>query len=353
MVDNGVMRAVLTLCAAWFLCLPAAHAQMGETDAAYQDKIRLRNGDVITGNLKELDRGKLRFRTRTMDTIYINWVDIETIDADKYVRVEKADGTYVYGIVGPSEKKNTLEIRDGGSVVEVPILSVSNIQPIRKRRSFLRRLEGSVSAGIDYKKASDVLLINLSSNVRYREQKYEIEGVAKWNETSRTEENNSSRAELTGNYTRFLQNRWFWRGSLGFERNEELGIDLRALITATAGNYLLETPTLRWEVNGGLAQNSEKRIDGTDVTSTEGLIRTSLDIFKLSVPITTLSANIAVFPSITESDRVRMNSDITLRNEIIRDLFWDLSLYATYDSKPIEGAAQDDWGIVTSIGATF
>jgi len=40
----------------------SALAQL-EDDAAYTDRVHLHNGDVITGNMKELDRGKLRFKT--------------------------------------------------------------------------------------------------------------------------------------------------------------------------------------------------------------------------------------------------------------------------------------------------
>jgi putative salt-induced outer membrane protein YdiY len=50
---------------------------------------------------------------------------------------------------------------------------------------------------------------------------------------------------------------------------------------------------------------------------------------------------------------MRVNTDITLRNEIIRSVFWDLSFYTRYDNRPPEGASREDYGIVTSIGASF
>lgn len=318
----------------------------------YTDRIHLKNGDVITGNMKELDRGKLRLKTHTMDTVFINWVDIESIDSDKYLRIEKADGSFNYGAIKQSDLDSGLIVEDHGQQTEVPILTVSSIQPIRVNQSFWRQLEGDVSAGIDYKTASDVLLINLSSNLRFKQQKYELAFGANWNETSRTEDNNSSRADLTGSYTRFLRKRWFWKGSVGLERNEELGLNLRELVGASAGRYLVQTPTLRFELNAGLAGNWEEREDGRS-QSVEGLIRSSLDIFKHTLPITRLSANLSVFPGITESDRIRANVDIGLRNELIRSVFWDLTVFASYDNRPPEGAAKDDYGIVTSIGASF
>ena len=328
---------------------------IAETDnlESYTDKLHLKNGDTITGDLKQLDRGKLRFKTLTMDTVYINWIDIESIDSNKYLRIERTDGTFNYGVIKKSDLTDNLVILDRDQEVEVPILVVASIQPIRVKESFWRRLEGDVSGGIDYGKASDILLINLSSGLRFREEKYELAFVANWNETSRTENNNSSRADISSTYTRFLRNRWFWKASGGFERNQELGIDLRTLVGASTGRYLVQRPTVRFELNAGLAGNWENRTDNTTTTSVEGMLRSSLDIFKLSLPVTRLSVNVNVFPGITESGRLRVNTNISLRNEIVRDLFWDLTFYSTYDNKPAQGAESEDFGIVTSIGASF
>ena len=329
-----------------------ASAQLDDL-SAYTDRIHLRNGDVITGNIKELDRGKLRLKTLTMDTVLVNWVDVESVESDKYLRIEKADGSFSNGTIKKSDMAKKLVVEDRGQEVEVPILAVSSIQPIRVRQSFWRRLEGDLSFGIDYKKASDILLVNLSSNVRFKEEKYEVAVSANWNETSRTEDNDSSRADLSTTYTRFLKDRWFWKASGGFERNEELGLNLRTLVGATAGKYLVQSPTLRFELNAGLAQNWENRTDGTSIASTEGLIRSSLDIFKHTLPVTRLSASINVFPGLTESGRMRVNTNVSLRNEIVRSLFWDLSIYHTFDNRPPDDAAEEDYGIVTSIGASF
>jgi len=329
----------------------SARAQLDDS-GQYTDRIFLKNGDVITGNIKQLDRGKLRFKTLTMDTVFINWVDIESIDSVKYLRIEQVDGTFNNGVIQKADLSAELVIEDHGQQVEVPILAVSTIQPIRVKQSFWRRLEGDFSAGIDFKTASEILLINLSSNLRFREEKYELSFSANWNETSHTETNNSSRADISGTYSKFLKNRWFWQGLAGLERNEELGLNKRILAGATAGRYLIQSPTLRIELNAGLVGNWEDREDGTS-QSAEGLISSSLEIFKHTLPVTRISANINIFPGITESGRMRVNTNISLRNEVVRSVFWDLTFFSNFDNRPPEGSSEEDYGIVTSIGATF
>ena len=354
MTDTRWRQRLVRVAIAFACCLGSsiANAQL-ESDAAYTDRVHLKNGDVITGNIKELDRGKLRLKTRTMDTVFVNWVDVESLETDKHLRVQRSDGTFNYGLVAPSEAGGELVIRQNGGNVNVPTLGIAAIQPIRERDAFWRRIEGDVSTGIDYKKASDILTVNLSSNFRFREPKYEIDVGANWNETTRTDDQDSSRADLTTTYTRLLRNRWFWKASAGLERNQELGIDLRGLIGGTAGRYLFESPTTRFELNAGLAGNRENRTDNNVTTSVEGLISSSVDIFKHTLPVTRLSGNVSVFPGITESGRMRVNATLSLRNEIIRSLFWDLAMYGTWDNKPPDGAASEDYGIITSLGASF
>jgi putative salt-induced outer membrane protein YdiY len=319
----------------------------------YDDKIYLKNGDRITGNIKELDRGKLRVKTITMDTIYLNWVDVESVESNTYLRIARTDGTFTYGRVQKSDMTENLRIFDSGQTTQVPAAEIASMKPIRVDESFWHRIEGDVSAGIDFKSASDILLVNVASNLRLREEKYELSFGLNWNETSRTEDNDSSRADLSGDYTRLLEDRWFWKASAGLERNQELGIDLRTIISGTAGKYFIQTSTMRFEVNVGLAASLEDRTDGTKQDGVEGLIRSSFDIFRLNIPMTRLTANINLFPGITESGRIRINTDITLRNEIVRDFFWDLSFYSSYDNQPAEGFVSEDYGIITSLGATF
>ena len=94
MFARDVPKKILTLFALITILtgiVQTASAEL-EDEGSYKDRIHLKNGDVITGDIKELDRGKLRFKTRTMDTVFINWVDIDSIESDKYLRFERVDG---------------------------------------------------------------------------------------------------------------------------------------------------------------------------------------------------------------------------------------------------------------------
>lgn len=346
----------LLLLMGWMAALSVPNYALAATDIdadSYTDILYLTNGDRITGNIKELDRGKLRIKTHTMDTVYINWVDIKSIESEKYLRIAKTDGSYEYGRLQQSERDGALGVFRDGEGIDVLVKQVAALRPLRVNESFWARLEGDVRAGVDYKKATDIVTANLASNIRLREENYEIGFGFDYNETRRTEFDDAVRAQLFGDYTRLKDNRWFWKAGGTLEKNDGLGLKLRTLASGSVGRYLVQTSTVRWEINGGVAGNAEEDVNGTSIVSAEGLLSSSFDIFILSVPITRLTASVNLFPSITEKGRFRSNSNLTLRKELVPDVFWDLQFYTTQDNKVAEGTEERDYGVISSIGATF
>ena len=43
-----------------------------------------------------------------------------------------------------------------------------------------------------------------------------------------------------------------------------------------------------------------------------------------------------------------------MRRELVKDFYFNLTLFDSFDSEiPVEGAEENDWGVITSIGWTF
>jgi putative salt-induced outer membrane protein YdiY len=288
-----------------------------------------------------------------MNTVYLHWVDVQSVDSTTYLRVEVTDGSIKYGRLQKADKVASVRVFDGKESSEIPALQIAGLHPLRVDKTFLQKLEGDISAGVDYRQASKILLANVASSLRLREEQHEIELGLNWNQTQRNEGNNNSRADLSGEYTRILEDRYFWTAIGAFERNEELGLDLRSLLGGTGGRSLVQTDKTHFRVDGGLAISSENRTGGKTQDSLEGVIRSSFDYFILSTPMTRLSADVSIFPGITESGRIRVNTNVKLRNEFVTDFFWDLSFYSNYDNQPPKGADETDYGVVTSLGAAF
>ncbi|MEE4110148.1 MAG: hypothetical protein V2I24_12410, partial [Halieaceae bacterium] len=94
--------------------------------------------------------------------------------------------------------------------------------------------------------------------------------------------------------------------------------------------------------------------DGLTQESLEAVVFAQLARWRFDSPQLDLTVDGQVYPSLTESGRVRADSSATLRWELIGDLFWNVSAWGSYDSAAVdEEAGEFDWGITTGVGWSF
>ena len=222
-------------------------------------------------------------------------------------------------------------------------------------RSFRDALTGSMSFGYSFTKASDVAQLNLGFRVRHRTliRSFSIEGSTINTDDEATE--TTQRSDLRLSTTRFRSDRWFNGYLIGFESNDELGLKLRSSINASIGRFLRQDNTSEFAMLGGLVASNESLSNDVDSQGNlEGLIGLEYAKYSFNDPNIDMSLKLGVYPSFTDSGRVRGQLDATVRWELISDLFWDLTFYETYDNKPPSGSeSTTDYGVVTSLGWSF
>lgn len=322
------------------------------------DVVVLVNGDRITGEVQEMSYGQLKYKTDHMGTIYIEWDKVRSLTTKQVLQVEMLDGARKFG-TAPDEGAAPAALRlippeaGGGAVpVDVRMSDVVRIGTL-EQGGLYQRLDGSVSFGFNYTQATDIAQSNFAGNVGSRNFKRKWDVALDWNTSSESGGPSSERASLTGTLERFLPDRYYYEGALGFAQNDELGLDLRSILSGTFGRYLVQRRDREWRAGAGLAVSREERADGETVDSIELPLTTGFRMFRLDSPKTDISIGLTILPSLTESGRVRGEASINARHEIIHDLFFEVALYDSYDNRPPEGAEENDWNIVTSLGYTF
>jgi hypothetical protein len=325
-------------------------------EAARTDVVYLTNGDRLTCSVKQLDRGRLRVTTDHMGVVHIDWTHIAAIEASKTYRVELTDGSDHLGELEPAEEAGVLAVRSADGVVEVPVDTVIRMTEIK--RGFLRRIDGAIDVGFNYKKANNDVNYTIGAQAVYRTRRFETEFTYDSVLSDRDNADRSFRGVFEGTYTHFLKNRWFISALGGLEENQQLGLDLRARFGGTGGRSIIQTDHSTLAVSGGLTSNRERYVtELEDQTSLEGLAVLSYDYFIHGDLGADFSSSLALLPSLTESGRYRVEFDFRYRHEIVLDLFLSLSGWYSYDSQaPIAGdftTSQDDFGLVTSIGWLF
>ncbi|MEJ2133312.1 MAG: DUF481 domain-containing protein, partial [Gammaproteobacteria bacterium] len=266
--------------------------------------------------------------------------------------VELSSGRRVYGELRAPQNAKTLNVAAGTLEQFVSILDVVRMEPIEE--SFLTRLDGSLDVGYSFTQSSGVTQINLGTQLNYRTRKAETNLNFAGIVTTQSDGDDTRRWSVDTMHRRFAPNRWFTSYYNTLEGNEELGIDLRALFGAGRGRYLMQTNRAQVSIAAGFAVTREQTKGGADdQTNLEGLLTADASLFRYDTPKTDITTRLSIFPSVTDTGRVRSILDIQLRRELIEDFFWALTFFDTYDSRPPTDASENDYGIVTSLGYTF
>lgn len=323
------------------------------------DVIWLANGDRITGEIEQLERGKLRLGTDSIGVILIEWDEISRIESDFEFQFERSDGTRVTGTVSDAPEQKTITLTNQDETVALAHDKVIRIAQIES--SFWNRVQGSLSFGYSFTKASNVAQGNLGFRATHRTEKRSFSLDGSTIITSDQNSEGTQRSNLEFAMTRFRPNRWFNNFLIGFESNDELGLDLRSSIGAGFGRYLIQSNISELALMGGvigtvesLQQDPLTPTTSSSQESLEGMVGLNYSRYVYDHPAVDLSARLSAFPSFTESGRTRAQLDLSLRWEVVSDLFWDLSYYNSYDSDPPSASqSTSDYGVVTSIGYSF
>jgi len=316
------------------------------------DVITLYNGDRLTGEIQSLLGGRLAVGTDAMGTLRIEWQEVASIESAYNYEVRLASGERLFGTVRPGALPGNVQIRD---VFGEQDLNWSEIVELRAlEEDTLDRLDIYVSANYAFTKASGVTQTELRANVAYEDRRAQNSLTTRLTVADTDEESStSSRVSLSRRV--WSDRQGVFRALFGgHESNDELGLDYRLTFGGGLGRFLLDTNNQTFAGVAGLQILNERSVEGDVQESLEAVIYAQFARWRFDSPQLDLKLDATIFPSLTESGRLRADTNATLRWELYNDLFWDLSTWGSYDNRSVDEAAGEfDWGITTGVGWDF
>jgi hypothetical protein len=323
---------------------------------AFADKtdiVTLINGNAVTGEIKALEFGTLRYATDSMGTVSIDWEDIVSVTSVQDLQIEITDGSSYFGSLLKSGDQFTVQVKTASREVSLPANEIVRITPIETSEKFWHRLDGSFSFGFQSQKSSDITTSNMAADVRYRARTYLVGLKVYSTITDQAVEDTSERHNIETNYQRFLNNRWFTDWFTGWEKSDELGISGRTSVGGAVGRYLVQNNRNQFSLTAGLQATRSSFIGADESTSeAEGRIEARY-LYRSLIPESSLIFTTKIYPLIEDMSRYRAETDISFRREFFSDLYWDLTVGHSYISHPPTGGSSTDHNITTSIGYSF
>jgi hypothetical protein len=337
--------------AAWLLSsiLIAAHAH------AATDVVTLKNGDHLTGEIKSVDRGILRFDPDYSDAIDITWEHVATLVSATNFEVTLDSGERLFGTLGDGAEVAAINVATlDDQRRALPILTVVRMNPIEGR--IIERIEMSVDIGYSLAKANEAEQSSLGYDFRYRDELRLLSLTADSSTTHDENDPPSTRVNTSLSWRRFLEGREWDPVVIGqVERNDELGINRRITTGGGMSRWITDTNTNRLSFFGGAVYGREEADGAVDSDgSVEAVVGLTAEWFRYDEPELDVSMNFSVYERLTGESKTRGNLDVDFRWELFSDSFWGFNIYYSFDTHPESAtASKKDYGVVTSLGWDF
>ena len=226
------------------------------TENSLADEVRLKNGDKLTGQIVRMQENKLILKTTYAGEISIIWQEVAGIQTDGSVKIVLTDETTLEGTTEVAEdgkmKLNTdkLETPSTFSLADVKAVNPEPVKTVRVNA----RANGSVTNERGNTN-SDNYYFDGEFEARTKKNRYTVGG-----ELSQEKADNVTTSQnwlAYGNYSHFLNEKWFLYVNTLFEHDEFKDLNLRSTLGAGAGYQFFETPLLNLSISAGLSKVDE------------------------------------------------------------------------------------------------
>ena len=316
---------------------------------AQHDSLVLKNGDVIEGTIKSMDKGVVIIGTDYSKSDFtIKWSGVKEIYSKSVFLVNLSDGRKMNGLLQstPGGQKITI-LGANDQKMETSLIDIVYLKGLKS--GFWSRVKASIDAGLSFSKANNLQQTTVNSSIGYTADKWLLDVYYTMVQSSQENVETTKRIDAGVSYKYSLPKDWFLAASATFLANTEQALKLRSIGKGGAGNYLVHTNTSYWALSGGLSFNNESFTNGTEGrNSLEAYAGSELNLF--DVGDLSLYNSIYVYPSLTESGRWRTDFKIDLKYSLPLDFYIKSGLSFNYDNKPAVPGNETDYVLFFTVG---
>jgi hypothetical protein len=334
----GIFSVLLLLC----------RADPGEA-AIKTDVVELRNGDRITCEIRKLERGKLTVKTDGLGTISIEWDDVAQVASKATYDVELESGQRMFGSLERSDPA-TVDVITLSGPERLTLASIVRISPLGG--NLWSRLDGNLDAGFSFTQANVQTQWSFNSDVYYRSRRWLSHVGADSALTTSEDADRQTRNTLTFRSQRFLSPRWSGLGFAQFQQNEELSLQLRAVMGGGVERVLVQSNRTVLAMVGGAAFTREQYLGADEENVAEAAAGVTWDVFTFDGRSTNLDVTLLSFYALNRP-RARFELDSSFKSDIVGDLYWSINLFESYNSDPPDAGKSSDFGVSAAIGWSF
>jgi hypothetical protein len=312
------------------------------------DSLIFKNGNVMVGEIKSMDRGIVIVKTDYSEKDFeVEWEDLKKIYTQTQFLVTLSNGMKYYGKLTTNDDLKVQILTKTNNTYQSRIEDIVFLTPVEDR--FIDRLSASIDIGFDMTKSQNLRSLSSRSSIAYQANKWSTDATFNNLRSRQNDAEDIIRTEAELNYRHILPKRFYVITTISSLSNSEQKLDLRMNAQLGLGKYMVRTNRSYWGAKLGINRNIERYSgDAVDRDSWEGYLGTELnlyDIGDLNLLIITMA-----YPSITDKGRWRSDSKFDLKYDLPFDFYVKTGFSLNYDNRPVEGASKTDYILQTGFG---
>lgn len=318
-----------------------------------KDTLFFYNKTKVVGELLQIKLGRIEFDADNIGVVKIKNTKVESIHAtSRSFRIETLQGEELEGYLMRSDKPGIVTVNAIVESRDVPIENIINL--IYYGQTLKSRFAGNISAGYTYTKSSRIGRLNSDGLFKYNTSKGQTRVSGDMIITYDSVKTYTERANLSFGHEHNIGALWSAVAILKYQKNLELGLQRRWQEAFGIGKEFLINKNQQALAMAGVAFNQEINIEGVELSSTEAMFQANYDLFSFANPNLSLSFVESVFASLTETNRIRFDGNISIDYEIISDFSINFQFYHNYDSRsPSTHEPNIDYGFVAGLRYEF
>lgn len=319
--------------------------------AAQNDTLWVKNGNVLYGEIKELNSGVLTMETPYSDDDFsIDYDNVTKLVLERRCIIILVGGERLFGFLRSQEEGKVTVYSTEGTRTGLDLNNVTTIKVIKKK--WIKRISGYIDVGFNLTKANNQRQLNIDGGVSYNGFKWFTNAKISSLFANQDNVELTERTSIDIQVNRLVSDKWYILASGSFLSNTEQDLQGRYSGKLGAGRFLSITDKLLWGLGTGLNFNIENYDDSSlNKESMELFISSRFNMFDFKD--LSLDTNVDIYPSLSERGRIRVDYNLNLKYDLPYDFYIKTSFQFNYDNQPPDTASQFDYILTSGFGWSF
>lgn len=319
--------------------------------SAQNDTIRLKNNNVLFGELKSLSKGILVIETEYSDKDFrIEYNKLVGLSIERKCIIILTNGRRRFGYIKTNDEGIVEVTNEDGNVEHYNLNELVGLTEVNDK--FWSRFTGSIDIGFNFTKANSDTQINADGSLEYTDEFWLSKGNISILNSDRDDADKTERTDASLELIRILPRKWYLLADVSFLSNTEQALDSRISPSIGLGKFIVSTNKLYLGVTLGYTYNIENYVDSSlDKTSSELFLSSGFNMFDYKD--IDFKSDVTFYPSLSEKGRFRTDFNLTLKYDLPLDFYIKMGFTLNYDNQPAIDGNEFDYIFTSGFGWEF